>query len=60
MESLTDMESLTEISIAKLTACKGQGTSLVTLTLPPNTKLPIVVAKIRSELATAHNVQSRV
>jgi peptide subunit release factor 1 (eRF1) len=48
------------ISIADLASYKGQGTSLVTLTLPSTTQLSLVVAKIRKELSTATNVQSRV
>jgi|UniRef100_A0A6C0E994 peptide subunit release factor 1 (eRF1) len=47
-------------SIAALGSYTGLGTSLVSFVLPPNAQLSQAIAKIRSELSTAANVQSRV
>lgn len=48
------------ISLEELESYKGQGTSLVSFVLPPSAQLSNAIAKIRSELSTANNVQCRV
>ncbi|MES1914461.1 MAG: Ethylene-responsive transcription factor 12, variant 2, partial [Cercozoa sp. M6MM] len=46
--------------IKSLAACRGQGTSMISLIVPPGGQLAKVVQKLQEEYGTATNIKSRV
>merc|ERR1719347_1275266 len=46
--------------IKKLTACRGNGTSMISLLIPPKSQLAVWTRLLTEEYGTASNIKSRV
>ena len=46
--------------IKSLQAARGNGTSMISLIMPPNTQIPLIAKMLNDEYGTASNIKSRV
>eukprot|EP00834_Sanchytrium_tribonematis_P006212 NODE_436_length_7460_cov_0.466105.p1 type:complete len:337 gc:universal NODE_436_length_7460_cov_0.466105:5874-6884(+) len=64
MSSSTNEEEIQMFKIKKLvrhlTDVRGNGTSMISLIMPPNTQLPLITKMLADEYGTATNIKSRV